>query len=100
MKVAIPLKSADGLEAEVLGSFERAPYFAVVEKSGDEVKVNLFENPSSSPSELAQVLLSYGVKGVLYSEAKPLVKSAFEQLGIEVLEGEFKTLKEAIYSLF
>jgi len=100
MKVAIPLKSADGLEAEVLRSFEGAPYFAVVEKSGDEVKVNLFENPSSSPSELAQVLLSYGVKRVLYSGAKPLVKSAFEQLGIEVLEGEFKTLKEAIYSLF
>ena len=100
MKVAIPVKSIDSIEAEVLRSFEGAPYFAVIERVGDEVKVDLYPNPANSPSELAQVLLSYGVKRVFYPSATPLVKSALSQLGIEPVEGEFKTLREAIYSLF
>jgi len=101
MKVAIPVKDDSGLEAEVLPTFEGAPFMAIVSVKGeDEVEVGLYRNPAEGLSELSQVLLSYGVKRVVYPEMKPLARAAFEELGIEVINERFKTLKEAIYSLF
>jgi predicted Fe-Mo cluster-binding NifX family protein len=101
VKVALPLKDDSGLEAEVLPTFEGAPFVVVLSKKGeDEVEVNLYKNPAQSLSEVAQVLLAYGVKRVVLPEVNPLARSALEELGFEVVEERFKTLKEALYSLF
>jgi len=101
VKVAIPLKSVEGLEAEVLPTFEGAPFIALLSREGqDGVKIDLYKNPSDSLSEAAQVLLAYGAKRVVLGRVSPLARSALEELGFEVVEGQFKTLKEALYSLF
>ncbi len=100
MRVALPIKEDNGLESEVLGSFKGAPLFVILSKRGDEVSVELYQNLASSDSDLAQVLLSYGVKRVVYPEARDLTKAALSSLGIEVVDRRFRTLKEAIYSLF
>ncbi|RKQ63740.1 putative Fe-Mo cluster-binding NifX family protein [Thermovibrio guaymasensis] len=100
MKFALPVKSAEGPDVEVLSTFEGAPYLAILTLSEEGVKVDFFENPASSRSEIAQFLLSLGVKKVVFPSAKPLVKSALNQLGIEVVDRSFRTLKEAVYALF
>jgi len=101
VKVALPVKEASGLEAEVLPTFEGAPFFAILSKKGeDEVEVGLYENPAQSLSEVAQVLLAYGVRKVVFPEVNPLARSAFEELGIEVVDERFKTLKGALEALF
>ncbi|WP_457680816.1 hypothetical protein [Thermovibrio sp.] len=100
MKVAVPIEEDRGLESRIALGFKGAPYFVILSLQKEGVSVSLYENPSSSDSELAQVLLSYGVKKVVYPKVREITKSAFKELGLEVLDRPFKTLKEVIYFLF
>jgi predicted Fe-Mo cluster-binding NifX family protein len=43
-KIAIPVEDASGLEAKVAQHFGRAPYFAIVELSGQNVNVQIQKN--------------------------------------------------------
>jgi len=100
MKVALAISEEKGLDSQVLPSFKGAPLIALLTLKDGEVNVSIYENRASQDSELAQVLLSYGVDKVVYPQVKPLSESAFSQLGIEVLKENFLTLRDAIYSLF
>jgi hypothetical protein len=58
------------------------------------------QNPASSGSELAQLLLSFGVKKLVYPKVSSKEMLAFQALGLEVIKREFSSLEEAIYGLF
>ncbi len=100
MRIALALSEDRGLDSPVLPYFKGAPLLALLSFKEGEVEVSIYENRAREDSELAQVLLSYGVNKVVYPQVKPLSESAFKELGIEVVKESFSTLKEAIYSLF
>ncbi|MEO2083091.1 MAG: hypothetical protein ABGX12_03590 [Desulfurobacteriaceae bacterium] len=100
MKVAVPLKEEKGIKSPINENFKTAPLFAVLRQREEGVEVNLFKNVSETESEVAQVLLAYGVKKVIYPKANERVKLGFESLKMEVIDSEFKTLEEVIESLF
>ena len=51
-------------------------------------------------SDIAQVLLSYGVKRIVCPKCSNRVKIAYQELGIEVVSRDFETLSQVIDELF
>jgi predicted Fe-Mo cluster-binding NifX family protein len=100
MLVALPVEESQGGEIKPLSSFKGAPLIALLVPEGEGVKVNVYQNPASSGSELAQLLLSFGVKKLVYPKVSSKEMLAFQALGLEVITREFSSLEEAIYGLF
>jgi len=100
LKTAVPISEDCGIDSPVSENFLLAPYFVVLTRKEGEVEVNLYKNVAMSDREVAEVLLAYGVKRVVYPKASNRVKVAFNELGLEVLSEEFETLKDVLERLF
>ena len=100
VKVMVPLGSVEGLKSRVSGHFGRAPYFAIIDLSGDDVKVDIIENPRGlgyTPGHYALVsgVNAIVVKGGIGTRALQLLSEG----GVKVLEASGETLEEVIEDL-
>ncbi len=100
MKTAVPIIEERGLDSPVSETFLLAPYFVILNPKGEELEVSLYKNVATSDSDLAQVLLSYGVKRIVCPKCSNRVKIAYQELGIEVVSRDFETLSQVIDELF
>ncbi|MCD6084924.1 MAG: NifB/NifX family molybdenum-iron cluster-binding protein [Desulfurococcales archaeon] len=96
-KVMVPLEVRKGLKSRISGHFGRAPYYAVIDMSGSDVKVDFIENPRSSgcrPGEYAVVSgINYVVvRGGIGIRALDLMR----RHGIKVVEVGGETLEDVI----
>ncbi len=100
MKTAVPILEERGLDSPVSETFLLAPYFVILKPKGEELEVSLYKNVATSDLDLAQVLLSYGVKRIVCPKCSNRVKIAYQELGIEVVSRDFETLSQVIDELF
>ena len=100
MKTAVPIIEERGLDSSVSETFLLAPYFVILNPKGEELEVSLYKNVATSDLDLAQVLLSYGVKRIVCPKCSNRVKIACQELGIEVVSRDFETLSQVIDELF
>ena len=100
MKTAVPIVEEKGLDSPVSETFLLAPYFVILSPEGEDLRVSLYKNVSTSDSEIAQVLLSYGVKRIVCPKCSNRVKIAYQELGIEVVSRDFETLADVVDNLF
>ena len=100
MKTAVPIIEERGLDSPVSETFLLAPYFVILNPKGEELEVSLYKNVATSDLDLAQVLLSYGVKRIVCPKCSNRVKIAYQELGIEVVSRDFETLSQVIDELF
>ena len=99
-KVMVPLESREGLRSRISEHFGRAPYFAVIDLSGGDIKVDFIENPRSqgyTPGEYAVVSgAEYVViKGGIGVKALQLLR----ERGVKVVETSGETLEDVIEEL-
>jgi len=100
LKTAVPILEERGLDSPVSETFLLAPYFVILNPKDGELEVSLYKNVSSSDSDIAQVLLAYGVKRIVCPKCSNRVKIAYQELGIEVVSRDFETLSQVIDELF
>ena len=99
-RVMVPLESREGLRSRISEHYGRAPYFAVIDLSGGDVRVDFIENPRSqgyTPGEYAVVSgVEYVViKGDIGVRALRLLRGR----GIKVVETSGKILGDVIEEL-
>ena len=100
MKTAVPILEERGLDSPVSETFLLSPYFVILSPKGEELVVSLYKNFAKSDSEIAQVLMAYGVRRIVCPRCSNRVKIAYQELGIEVVSKEFETLSQVVDSLF
>ena len=100
MKTAVPILEERGLDSPVSETFLLAPYFVILNPKGEELEVSLYKNVATSDLDLAQVLLSYGVKRIVCPKCSNRVKIAYQELGVGVVSRNFETLSQVIDELF
>ena len=99
-KVMVPLKSKEGLKSRISEHFGRAPYFAIIDLSGGDAKVEFIENPRRqgyAPGEYAVVSgVEYVViKGGIGVRALQLLR----RRGVRVIETSGEVLEDVIEEL-
>ena len=99
-KVMVPLEGGEGLKSRVSEHFGRAPYFAVIELRGSDIKVEFIENPRHLGYTPGQYAAASGVeyviiKGGIGVKALQLLRES----GVKVVETGGETLEDVIEEL-
>ncbi|AKI97727.1 NifB/NifX family molybdenum-iron cluster-binding protein [Kosmotoga pacifica] len=99
MKLAIPVMSNNGFDAEVSEHFGHAPYFAFVELEGDTVLgVEIERNPfeSHGPGQIPGYIHQKGANILIARGIGARAIDFFHNFGIEVITGAFGTVKDLV----
>jgi len=99
-KAMLPIEAEEGLKSRISEHFGRAPFFAIIEIRGSEVKLDFIKNPKRlgyTPGEYAVVSgIEYVVvKGGIGVKALEIMKKQ----GIKVVETHGEFLEDAIKEL-
>ncbi len=100
MRVAVPVYEDLGLDSPVSENFLIAPYFVILSQKDDEIEVRLYKNVAKSDRDMAEVLLAYGVQKVIYPKVSNRVKIAFQDLNLEIVNGNFEKLSDVLNYVF
>jgi len=100
-KAIVPLEVSEGLKSRISEHFGRAPYFAVIELRGSDVKVELIKNPRHLGYTPGQYAVASGVdyviiKGGIGVKALQLLRERRVKVAVtsgEVLEDVIEELK-------
>ena len=91
VRIAVPLDNNNGLDSIVSFRLGRAPFFAIVDLEGGEIRnLNIYANPNAGGMRgvgiaTAQWLASMGVRIVLASKVGPNAMQALQALGIQIM---------------
>ena len=100
MKIAVPVYENSGLDSPVSENFLIAPYIVILSQKGDEIEVKLYKNVAKSDRDIAEMLLAYGVQKVIYLKASNRVRIAFQELNLEIVNGNFGKLSDVLNYVF
>lgn len=101
MKLAIPVMSDNGFDAEISEHFGHAPYFAFVELDGDTVLGTTVEkNPFErhGPGEIPNYIHSKGATVLITRGIGARAIAFFESFGIHVVRGASGTVRDIVDS--
>jgi len=99
-KVMVPLEVREGLKSRISEHFGRAPFFAIIDLSSSDVKVDFIENPRRLGYRPGEYALVRGVEYVVIRGG--IGVKALELLrrhGIKVIEVSGETLEDTIKEL-
>jgi len=103
LKVAVPVEEDRGLESPIDEHFGHAPYFAIAELDGGEVKrLEILENPYAAehgPGQVPGWLAEMGVEVLVARGMGWRALEFFESYGIRVYRGASGTLGDVLRAL-
>ncbi len=100
MKIAMPVKNDNGMDAFINEQFGRAPMFAIYDTETNSLEF-IDNNASASAAHgaginTAQMLISKGVTVAVGAHIGPKSSEILRSAGVKLCEKEFSTVREAI----
>ena len=100
MKIGMPVKNDNGMDALINEQFGRAPMFAIYDTENSNIE--FIDNSASASAahgagiNTAQMLISKGIDVAVGAHIGPKSAEILSSANIRLCEKEFKTVREAI----